>query len=97
MNIWWPVMIALGCAWALPMLGARAAGFDWRFFVPVGSMWVVTAVLAGWLYDLGVGLRRRLGMTKLAELGERIKPRLLPPARAAMAIMALVSFGFALL
>jgi hypothetical protein len=96
MNWWWPVMIVLGCAWALPMWGARASGFGWRFFVPVGCMWVVTAALAGPLYDLSMRLRRGLGMTRLAELGERMRPRLLPPARAAMAVMALVSFAFAL-
>lgn len=71
MNIWWPMVPALGCAWALPMWEA--------------------------LYGVKVRVRRRLGTTKLAGRGARMRPRVLPPARVALAIMALVSFAFALI
>ena len=90
-------MIAFGRAWALPMYGARAAGLAWPFYVAAGCLWGVVAAFAGPLYDLGIRVRRGLGMTKLAEWSEGVKPRILPPARAALAVMALVSFAFVLL
>jgi len=36
-------------------------------------------------------------MVRLADLGERMKPRLLPPTRLALVIMAVISFVAAVL
>lgn len=49
------------------------------------------------LYDLGTAIRRKMGLTRLAEWGERMKPRLLPPARLGLLIMALISFASAVI
>jgi hypothetical protein len=97
MNVWWPVLIVLSLAWVIPMLGARHANIPWPFFVAVGCMWAVVCVFVRPLYDFGIRTRRKMGMTKLADWGERVRPRILPPARVALVVMALLSFLFAFL
>jgi len=97
MNPWWIVLGVLACAWVLPMMGIKAAGFPWWFFVGVGCLWSVVCVAAEPLYDWGIRIRKRMGMARLADWGERMKPRVLPPARLALLIMALISLVFAAL
>ena len=95
MNVWWILFPLLGCTWAVPMIGINKAGFPWWFFVCIGCFWTVVCVMAEPLYDWGIRVRRKLGMARLADWGEMMKSRLLPPARLALAIMALISFVFA--
>lgn len=97
MNLWWPVLIVLGCSWIVPLLGARQAGIGWAFFVGVGSLWTVVCFASRLLYDLGIQIRKKLGLTALADWGERVKSRILSPARVALLIMASMSFIFAML
>ena len=95
MNVWWPVMIILGSAWVLPMLGARQAQLPGVFFVCVGCLWTVVFAFAPPMYDWGIRVRRKMGMNALADWGERMRPTLLPPVRLALLTMALISFVFA--
>lgn len=97
MNIWWIVLGLLGCAWAVPMMGSKQAGMPWWFFICVGCFWCAVCVLAEPLYDWGIRIRRELGLVRLANWGERMKPNLLPPARLALLIMALISFAAGIL
>ncbi len=91
MNPWWLVMGLLGSTWALPMIGIRKAGFPWWFFVGFSCFWIAVCLVADPMYDWGVRLRRRMGMIRLADFAERMKPRVLPPARMALLLMALIS------
>ena len=59
----------------------------------MAGFWFFIFVVAEPLYDWGVRLRRKLGMMRLTELGERMKPRVLPPARLALFLMALISLA----
>lgn len=95
MNPWWIVMSLLACGWLVPMIGARAAGLPWWFFVSVGAFWCLVCAAAGPLYEWGIRARRKLGMKRPADLGERMRPRLLPPARLALLITAAISFVMA--
>jgi len=97
MNPWWIVLCVLACTWAAPMIGIKKAGFPWWFFVCVGCFWLVVCAAAKPLYDWGIHVRRKLGLVRLADLGERLRPRLLPPARLALLIMAVISFVAAVL
>ena len=49
------------------------------------------------LDDWGTILLRKLGSDRLADLRDRLKPKVLPPARIALLIMAVVSILFAVL
>ena len=97
MSVWWIIIPLLGCTWAVPMIGINKAGFPWWFSICVGCFWIVVCVTAEPLYDWGIRIRRKLGMARLADWGERMKPRILPPARVALLIMASVSFVAALI
>ena len=97
MNPWWIILMVLAGTWAAPVMAIRRAGFPVWFFVCLGCFWMVVCLAAEPLYDWGVDFRRKLGMARLADFGERMKPRLLPPARLALCIMAAISFAAALL
>ena len=91
MNVWWLLLCALACTWSGPMLGARNAGTSVGFFFGVAGFWCLVALVAGPLYDLGIRMRRQLGLIRLADWGRCMRPRLLPPARVALLIMAVIS------
>ena len=88
----------LACLWAAPMIGIAKADFlPWWFAVCIGCLWCLVCAVAEPLYDWGVRIRRKIGLVRLADWSERMKPRLLPAARVALLIMALISFAAALL
>lgn len=97
MNPWWIVLGLLGSTWVLPMLGIKKAGLPGWSFLCIACLWVVVFFTADPLYDWGIRVRRRLGMARLADWGERMKPRVLPPARLALLVMALISLVVGLL
>ena len=97
MNPWWIILAVLAGTWALPMIGIKKAGYPWWFFVCTGCFWLIVCAAAEPLYDWGIRIRRKLGMARLADWGERMKPRLLPPARLALLIISLISFVTAVL
>lgn len=96
-NLWWVALIPLACLWVVPMLGVRAANMPRFFFVAVAAMWTVVFLFAQPLYDGRTNLLRKLGRDRLADLRDRLKPKVLPPARVALLIMAVVSILFAVL
>ena len=96
MNPWQFLLPLLAAAWSIPMIGIRRAGAPAWFFIGLGLFWLTVCAAAGPLYDWGILLRRQLGMNRLADFAERVKPRLLPPARMALLIMALISLAAAL-
>jgi len=97
-NLWWPLFIALGCAWVLPLIGIKSAGnVGWPFFVALGVLWAALFVWTRPLYDFGTYLLRKLKWTKMARWREEMKPRVLPPVRVALLIMAVSSFAAAFL
>jgi hypothetical protein len=79
------------------MIGIRKAGFPWWFFLCMACLWSIVLVKAEPLYDWGIRIRRRLGMVRVADWGERMKPRVLPPSRLALLIMAVISLVVGLL
>ena len=97
MNSWWVVLGFLGATWLLPMIGIGMAGFACWFFLCVACLWSVVFVTTDPLYDWEIRIRRRLGIVRLADWGELMKPRVLPPARLALLIIALISLVVGLL
>ena len=93
-NWWWLVIVPLGCLWWLPMLGARAGGLPWYFFAAIAALWGVVLLFVRPLYDWGTKISRKLGQERMADLRERLKPKLLPPVRVALLIMAATSAVF---
>jgi len=89
--MWWVLLAVLGAGWVFPVIGMKKAGCPWWVFLCMAGLWFLVFVVAEPLYDWGVRLRRKLGLVRLAELGERMKPRVLPPARLALLLMALIS------
>ena len=79
------------------MLGARAANMPWFFFVIVTALWIIVFLFAQPLYDWGTNLLRKLGRDRLADFRDHLRPKVLPPARVALLIMAVVSIFFAVL
>jgi len=98
MNLWWVFFAALSCMWVLSLVGIRSGGqVGGLFFAALGCLWLVICICAEPLYDFGTYLLRKLGLRKVVELRERMKGRLLPPARMALLVMAVSSFVFAFL
>lgn len=97
MNLWWPLLVLLGCSWFVPLFVLRQAQVGWPFFVGVGCLWSVVLVFIEPLYDWGTTLQQQLKWTAMADWRMREKPRILPPARTALLIMAASSFVFGLL
>ena len=78
------------------MLGLRQSGVPWWFFMGWGIFWYGLFIVTEPLYEWGIRLRRKLGLRRLAEWGERMKPEVLPPTRWALLFMAGISFGVGL-
>ncbi len=96
-NIWWFVITPMSLGWLFPLLAMREAGAPARAYVLMALAWLAVAAFAGWLYDRATALGRRLGHERMAALRERLAPRVLPPARAALLLMAGMSAAFAAL
>ena len=60
------------------------------FFVASACLCVVLAVFAPALFDWGNQLTRRLGFERLADFRERLRKPLLPIARVALIIAAII-------
>ena len=73
----------------------KQAGTPWWMFLFLGCLWLLLCALMPPLYDLGVWIRRRLGMVWFADFAERIRPKILPPTRLALLIMGVASIVFA--
>ena len=97
MNWWWPLLLLVGCSWAIPMVALNRAPFGPAISFAVGCLWIVVFLFTARLYDWETRLTRRWGMARMAEWRERLKPRILPPARAALLVMAALSFLIPLL
>ncbi len=97
MNIWWLVIVPLSFMWAFPMAGIHQAGAPAWVPVLLALFWCVVALFAEPMYDWGTGVARRAGASRAAALRERLKPRILPAARAGLIVMAAISLVFALL
>jgi len=48
------------------------------------------------MYDWGTNIGKKLGHTRIVALRERLKNKVLPPARAALVIMSLISLYFSI-
>jgi len=98
MNWWWFLFIPLACSWVFPMYGIhRANNLPPLFFVAMAAMWTILGVFIRPLYNQGTDLMRKLGGHRLADFREKLMPRIIPPVRAALFIMAGISFVFAVL
>ena len=97
MNIWWFVIIPLSLTWIFPMLLLHRAHAPMWVFIIVAFFWCIIAVFARPMYDWSTGIGRRLGHHRVVALRERLKPKVLPPARAGLIIMAIISALFAIL
>ena len=97
MNLWWALFIPLACLWVLPMMRAHQAHMPWMCFVGVGALWTVLFLFIRPLYDWDTGFLRKVGLIGMADFRERMKPSVLAPVRAALLIVAALSFLFAAL
>ena len=96
-NPWWPILALLGCVWIIPMIEMRRTGLPRWLFPIIAAFWIAVFLGSGYLYEWGIRIRRKLGMTKLADWGERMKDSILPPARLALLLMALISLCFGII
>ncbi len=95
--IWWFVILPLCMLWILPMTGLQQTGGSVWVFAGFTVLWTSVFAFAELMYDWGTNIGRRLGHTRMVALRERLKPDVLPPARAGLAIMAFISAVFAVL
>jgi hypothetical protein len=91
--MWWIFFALVSASWVVPMLGARQAALPWWFFAALALLWSALFVAVPFLYDLGTRVRRKPGLNRLADWSERERDRLLPPLRAALAAMALITLA----
>jgi len=96
MIVWWFVFVPLCFGWVFPMLAMKRVGAPAWAFVLIAAFWGLVALMAEPMYDWSTGVGRRLGHERVAALRERLKPEVLPAARAALAIMAVISLVFAM-
>jgi len=97
MNWWWLLLVSLSLLWVLPMYGAHRTQMPAVFFVAVAVLWAVLFVFVEPLYDWGTNLLRKLGWPRLADFRDRLKPKVLAPARIALLLAAAISLAFAVL
>jgi hypothetical protein len=95
MNIWWFVIVPLSLIWIGPMAGMKQVNAPFWAFLIFSLFWVIVAVFAEPMYDWGTNIGRRLGHHRMVALRERLKHKVLPPARAGLIIMAIISLIFA--
>ncbi len=96
MNIWWFIIVPLSLSWIIPMAGLHRAHASVWVFVLNALLWCIVAVFAQPMYDWGTNIGRRLGHSRVVALRERIKPKILPPIRIGLIIMAVISVIFAI-
>jgi hypothetical protein len=95
MNVWWIVIVPLSLVWICPMAGMKQANAPVWLFILFTLFWSIVAIFAQPMYDWGTNIGRRLGHHRMVALRERLKPKVLPPARAGLIIMAIISLIFA--
>ncbi len=97
MNIWWIIIPPLSFIWIGPMAAMyRISAPSW-VFIMFALFWSVVAFFATPMYDWGTNIGKRLGHSRLVALRERLKPKVLPPARVGLIIMAIISLIFAII
>ncbi|RLG28212.1 hypothetical protein DRN98_09845 [Methanosarcinales archaeon] len=97
MNIWWIVIVPLSLFWIYPMIGLRKINAPAWMFILFALFWCIIAVFAQPMYDWGTNIGRKLGHHRVVQLRERLKPKVLPPARAGLIIIAIISLIFAII
>ena len=95
MNIWWIPLVALSLLWIMPMAGLHQNNAPVWVFLLLALFWGLMAAFVRPLYDGGTALTRHMGLSRAAALRERWKPKVLPPARVALGIMAMISAVYA--
>jgi len=68
-----------------------------QVFIVIALFWCIVAVFAQPMYNWGTSIGKRLGHHRVVALRERLKPKVLPPARAGLIIMAIISLIFAII
>jgi len=96
MNIWWFVITPLSLAWIFPMSRMYSAHAPVWVFILAAFFWCIVAIFAQPMYDWATGIGRQLGHHRVVALRERLKPKVLPPAKAGLIIMAIISLIFAI-
>ncbi len=94
MNIWWFIIAPMSLLWLIPMtIMHRAHAPIWVFLIQTAFLCLV-AVFAEPMYEWGTSVGKRLGHTRIVALRERLQSKVLPPAKAALFIMAAMSLAF---
>ncbi len=91
LNLWWPLLVGIGLSWIIPMLGTKKMGGPLWFFLVFACLWFISSFAIVPLYDVGIKVRRRIGLKRLADWSERVKPQILPPLRCMFLLMAIIS------
>ncbi|OQX75131.1 MAG: hypothetical protein B6D59_00300 [Campylobacteraceae bacterium 4484_4] len=97
MNIWWIVFIPLSFIWIGPMAAMKQIGAPLWIFILFALFWSGVALFADRMYDWGTRMGKRHGHFRIVELRERYKPKVLPPARVTLIIIAIISLIFAII
>jgi len=96
MNIWYFVIIPLSLGWIIPMIQIHRAQAPTWVYIIIALFWFIVAIFAEPMYNWGTGIGRRLGHSRVVELRERYKPKVLPAARAGLITIAIISLIFAM-
>ncbi len=91
LNLWRPLLVGIGLSWIIPMFGAKKLDQPLWFFLVFACLWFIASFAIVPLYDVGIRVRRKMGLKRLADWGERIKPRILLPLRFMLLLMAVIS------
>jgi len=83
--------MGIGLSWIIPMFGAKKLNQPLWFFLAFASLWFIASFAIVPLYDVGIKLRCKMGLKRLADWGERMKAQILPPLRCMLLLMAVIS------
>jgi len=78
------------------MYAMHQIGAAWWVFILFALFWGIIAIFSEQMYDWGTNIGKKLGHTRIVALRERLKNKVLPPARAALVIMSLISLYFSI-
>ena len=96
MNIWWIIITPLCLVWIFPMYQMHRIHAPAWVFILFALFWSAIAIYARPLYDWGTGIGRRLGLHRIVALRERMKSKVMPPVKAGLIMMAIISALFAI-
>ena len=96
MNIWYFIITPMSLGWLIPLLLIHRLQVSAWIYITLALFWGTIAYFAQTMYDWATNIGKRRGHWRLVAFRERLKPKVIPAARAALIIMAIMSIVFAI-